>query len=415
MDFDSISCNVHLIEFLTARYNYVIDTQKSSHIGYTVLKNSIDTILVKFATEGNFSNKWFYLNADNKTDYGTIIHYIAKRENLNLKQKSDLAILSNILNQASTVFHYTPVPIPKTEQINKFNSKATVLQDRSFLYFRGISDDVLNHPFITGKVLNKWAKDTNTEAFYLNTVFPFTSEITPGFTISTESVELAQVTGFEIKNKNFGSNSMAAFSNKSNSLWFSNINQSIDAFYLFESGVDALSYFQLNYVSLKDKKVLFSSYGGDLAVKQLALISSIASNVIEVHLCADNDQAGSIHNCKILIELIKQYQTIELITTNTEYIIKTNDISGINKLFKSSLFQTTNISEYFNISTPKTPENATILQSLLCSLLNDLDLFRTTIINTPLLKDFNDDLLEHLKRSKTPRTQAQARNFNQIQ
>ena len=69
---------------------------------------------------------------------------------------------------------------------------------------------------------------------------------------------LSEITGLEVKNNYFGSgNVMAAFSDKSHSVWMSNFDDSIpiESLYLAESAVDAIFYFQLNQETLSNKNI----------------------------------------------------------------------------------------------------------------------------------------------------------------
>ena len=148
---------------------------------------------------------------------------------------------------------------------------------------RAISQDVIKDflPFIK-QVAVQYKGNT----FY-NVCFPY---VTPGED---------KITNLEIRNTNF--KGMATGGNKRDSVWMatSGVPQMVKQVYLFESAIDALSFYELNKSKVPLKECAFVSIGGYLSTNQVKNVINHFPNA-QINCCFDNDINGRIYAIKTL-------------------------------------------------------------------------------------------------------------------
>jgi hypothetical protein len=108
-----------------------------------------------------------------------------------------------------------------------------------------------------------------------------------------------KVVGLEVKNHNF--KGQAADSLNSSALWLSNTPDKLKVFMLTESGVDALSHYQL----YTPANTLYGSTSGNLTDNKLFELRRLVQdhNIPTVRLGLDNNVQGHIYDTKVLAAL----------------------------------------------------------------------------------------------------------------
>jgi hypothetical protein len=246
------------------------------------------------------NNHHVYMNPYNDSDSGTIIDFIQNRRNLNLGEvrKELRSYLGNVLPIKN--YHNYKEASPKDyASLRASFTKATKITDRSFLHSRGISDDVLDSAFLKDRVgSQRYIHSTGEE--FINTVFPIYN--TKG------------LAGLERRNQNF--KQAAENSDKSFGMWVSSFAENPHThkvFFIAESPIDCISYFQLNDFKKDDLDTLFFSSNGSLNKGQFDLVQKYIDlcEPNKVFLGNDNDTAGQRFNVNYLGNLKDVKRTFE--------------------------------------------------------------------------------------------------------
>lgn len=148
---------------------------------------------------------------------------------------------------------------------------------------------------------------SNGDVNYKNLVFPLT---VPG---KPDSIVGFEERGRLRRNGESPYKGKAAGSNASEGLWIASPDgtrlENAERVLLFESGYDAMAYFQLHRKKDKElRKAVFVSTGGTPTVSQMTGIVRNAPSAA-FHLCFDNDEAGRqfVHNFEQIIKKEKAY------------------------------------------------------------------------------------------------------------
>ncbi|CDM68428.1 LtrC-like protein [Clostridium bornimense] len=104
------------------------------------------------------------------------------------------------------------------------------------------------------------------------------------------------------------------------------IGENIDKIYIFEAGIDMLSYYQLYKSNLND--CLLLSTGGSQKINKIATYLNKYDNISTIYVAVDNDDAGNI-----ALQKIKDIYNNKLVIDNREELIKYN-IKDYNDLLK---------------------------------------------------------------------------------
>jgi len=247
---------------------YTIDPKKTSR-HCTVMANGSDKIGVS-----NQDGRWFIYNYTMEKG-GSIIDFAQ-----NFSKEISIGEVRKIIRNFAHIekpiqqkFSYsTPITSKKNriDVLNEFNS-ATLLQQSYFLNLRGIKNETIKNERFYGNIFTDK---------YNNVCFPNWDE--NGFS------------GFEKRNKTFKGFSTGG----DRGIWFSKATIADTSIAIFESGIDALSYFQLK----DDGKTQYVSIGGQLGKSQAQLIKRIVNknHNKKIKLCFDNDEAGLKYITSIL-------------------------------------------------------------------------------------------------------------------
>lgn len=442
--FDDYISEIDFPHFLKTQ-GYVLDKNKSAknpQYGWLTFDlkgqsgTTAETILVKIADDKNpkFKGQFFYYNPNDSRDKGNIIHFIASRNGWHLKEnaKEINKFLQNYTGNTPPIPNRPITADISKEERNKAVAsfyELTPLSDRSYLISRGISNEVIDSELFKGKVCHNIITKTEGEKSYtfLNTVFPMV----------TEARELV---GLEIKNKNFHGN--APESQKSNSLWFSNVQEGkpIDRVFIGESGVDCISHYQLRQEDFINKNILYLSTGGNLAEGQIEMIDRLNQKyrpIEGITLINDNDPAGIKNNIKIMgkitslhgnnnikFDLSKQgeynFQLTVKVTGEIEKIRSSLDTidSSFNKYNSSEENRFTILSKgiinqegTIQIEIPNNVSNFKIAEKIL---IKGKVLDKDFTIDRPANKDFNDDLREKLNIKFESKSKEKAKEDNNL-
>jgi len=123
----------------------------------------------------------------------------------------------------------------------------------------------------------------------------------------------SKIHGQEVRNHNW--QKFVENSNVSQAIWHSALIKRTD-FYIAESGIDAISFGQLNNIS----KGLFITSGGSISQHQLQGIFQLYNNLEgeRIHLLGDNDHPGAKFNLTITLNLLHQL-------LNKHYLVQQKD------------------------------------------------------------------------------------------
>jgi len=238
-------------------------------------------------------NKQIYFNINgNKNDSGNLIHFVKNRlsQFLNCTEigwDGVNQVLSQYLNCDSYV-----LPSQASGSISK--SKTTKVFNLAEFYPKPLSKD---HPYLTkvrklsDKTVDAFlSKGLVYEVTYFskqNVGFPFRNPLGAG-----------DILNFEMRNYSRSQNTnfkgFCPGGDKTNSCWIANwvpLNQITDV-YLFESGVDAMSFFELKHFT-KETTAAFVSLGGNVGKKQIANLKTKFPSV-NWFCCYDKDISGEL-------------------------------------------------------------------------------------------------------------------------
>ncbi len=261
-ELDKFKTNINLVEYASI-YGYQV-IKRESGPNSKIMEKDGDKIVVATGTDGH----GIYFSVHDKTDSGSIIDFIQKREGLNLGQvRKVLRVFSGLPEHEIEAKSLSkPVPTEKNaQQVLVTYTKAQSAIPRYLTNKRGIDEELIkDHRF--SSVIRV---DANK-----NAVFPhFNKEV---------------LCGFELKNDGFTGFAKGG----SKGLWLtSNLNDA-KSLIICESAIDALSHAQIK----DDPNAAYASIGGSMSDQQPELIKrlfkKLAERQAEVVIAVDNDQAG---------------------------------------------------------------------------------------------------------------------------
>lgn len=311
-----------------------------------------------FSCKGNINDKGdltkFVLYRLNKFSNCTQTGYKGVNEVLSKYLGNDLKTVAptktNITQSKSVIFNinkYSPRPLTETtaNYLNKkrYLSRKTIedFSDRLFVYSVGSKD---------------------------NAGFPFRK---PG---------QMEITNFEMRNydpiQNINFKGFCIGGDKSNSCWIANFVpfDQVTDIYLFESAIDAMSFYEINHFN-KNTTSAFISIGGNITQSQIISIKSLFPNV-KWNCCFDNDGAGNGFDVA------------------TAYYLKGDDCKAFSRTIPGDNFRTVFIS-FPNGQIQSWKEEEFSSQRYLSSMKMDNVI---NIIKTPKYKDWNE-LLRYYKHA----------------
>lgn len=236
------------------------------------------------------NNHHVFMNPYNDSDAGSIIDFVQNRQKISLGQVRQL--LRNYMGDMPPVKEYHRYKEASASDIaflRKSFSKAYRLSNRDFLHSRGITDAVLDSLFLKNRVGNqRYIHSTGKEHY--NTVFPI--------------YNLQGLAGLEKRNHNF--KQAAENSDKANGMWqsyFHKENPQVHTeFFISESPIDCISKFQLSGKGHNDISTLFFSSNGSLNKGQFQFVQDFIDQCKPLKVCLgnDNDPAGVRFNANYL-------------------------------------------------------------------------------------------------------------------
>lgn len=263
---------------------YEQDNKKGHKWPVLINKFTNDKIMIG---KSDSLNKQRYYNLKNDQDHGNLIEFIKNRLKSDFNLNNDLAEYINI-NKVLNDFQNTPFVMDdfqKTFLINNESVPFTTgglthnLMDYSYLLSRNIRRDIIKSKEFNGRIFN------HEKNGILNIAFPF-------YDIDEKIICLEK--------KNYNYKQMVAGSDRSNSVWHSNIPDVLDKIIITESVIDAISYHQLKPTT----NTLYVSIGGSLSVNQIPVIKNLKNKSIIrddfLFVSAmDNDKDGIKYDVKL--------------------------------------------------------------------------------------------------------------------
>jgi Protein of unknown function (DUF3991)/Toprim-like len=244
----------------------------------------------------NDNNRQIYFNRDGSNDKGSILDFIKNRlsdfKNISYQKGMDgvTQVLKQFTNEPNTatpdakrhdaerIHQYQASKIEKPQfDISQFSvTNSPSLNQLEYLSKRGINNKTL-------KAFQKHialVKDNqgNTPT---NIGFPYKND-------------KGEVTGFELRNNDFKGH--ARGTDKESSVWAANFamrKEMTRKVFLFESAIDAMSFYQLFNKQYDFKHAAFISFGGSLAPKQIDMVTKSYLNA-RFFSGFDNDYNGNM-------------------------------------------------------------------------------------------------------------------------
>ena len=261
VELEHFKANINLVEFAAIHSFSELDKRRSSR-ACTVLRNGNE----KIGVSRDKDNHWVFYNFD-KEDGGSIIDFVMYINNCNLGVAR--RYLRSYVGKSITspIVEYFKNPKASSFDLRKvsieFAKLSDIAADNRFLLSRKISPETISDDRFSASIFTDK---------HNNVVFPHKNE--------------NGITGLEKRNTKFwGFNEGGQ-----RSLWFSRSRKEDKRLAFFESGLDALSYFQIK----DDRESQYFSIGGQLSDNQIHLIGKVLekNQDKEIVLGFDNDQGG---------------------------------------------------------------------------------------------------------------------------
>jgi hypothetical protein len=220
----------------------------------------------------NDNNRQIYFNRDGSNDKGSVIDFIKNRlsdfKNISYQKGMDgvTQVLTQFTNEPNTASplhkessgQYQSPKIEKPQfDISQFSvTNSPSLNQLEYLSKRGINNKTLKAFQKHIALLKDNQGNTPT-----NIGFPYKND-------------KGEVTGFELRNNDF--KGYARGTDKESSVWAANFamrKEMTRKAFLFESAIDAMSFYQLSNKQYDFKHASFISFGGSLTPKQIDMVT----------------------------------------------------------------------------------------------------------------------------------------------
>jgi Protein of unknown function (DUF3991)/Toprim-like len=285
------------MDFRTARGQVSI-IQIAEHLGYTYNKSkgqnkpqyehpNGDKVIISHPHD---NSRQVYFNRDGSNDRGSVIDFIKNRLSnfRNISYQKEMDGVNQVLKQ----FANMPIihnPIPRVEKsnfdINQFivtpsapSSEEGNIISLKYLTKRGLDNKTLT---VFQKHIVLVQEKQNEQ--YKNIGFPYKNE-------------RGEVKGFELRNTQFRGH--ARGSDKESSVWMANLalrKEMTRNVFLFESAIDAMSFYQIYQNKYDFQQSAFISFGGALAPKQIDTVINSFKNARFLS-GFDNDYNGNMYD-----------------------------------------------------------------------------------------------------------------------
>lgn len=342
-------------------------------------------------------SKQLYFNPQDSTDKGDLITFVKNKLHLDTKGINDY--LRTFLNGQPLIQNTRPqwngtgtIESPDKE-FKAYYFKFSELNDDYIQYLqeRGINAETINSKAFQGvfksvqlPVFRNGKFVSHSEEFYLAVEY-------------RERLN-GETTGVDYRNRNIHKHGIS--SKKSTSVGISNIPAVVKNVFITESGIDAISHYQLTQPG---DEVVYIITGGNLTLGQLKAIETIQTelsktNSIKTTLLFDNDVAGSIYDLKFIAQTINHSSDEDLINIeqNKEDVIIEINTEPLPVKLCEQLISIGSHSDNTVITEPgrikiHARKEATNLENISNSL---LDLFAITEVlqlhKSPVQNDWND-------------------------
>jgi Toprim-like/Protein of unknown function (DUF3991) len=311
------------MSFQTARQNLSI-IQVAEHLGYAYnkAKGQIkpqyehpngDKIIV---TNPHENSVQMYFNRDG-TENGSVIDFIKNRlhQFSGIAYQKDMDGVNQVLRQFKAIdpipmgqnASYNPSSLPKLIEKKPFNNKD--FQIRAF--------DATHYSYfisraISVQTLDKFSKHIaivkdNAHSHY-NIGFPYKNEKN-------------EVVGYELRNQNFKGH--ARNSNKESGVWMANFaaeNGLTRQVFLFESAIDAMSFYQLFKDKFDFDNAAFISFGGGVSHKQIDTVLNTFPQA-KYYSGFDNDVNGHVYDF-VVEKKLNPKLVMDMKRVGEEFVIK---------------------------------------------------------------------------------------------
>lgn len=376
MDYAELKYKVDLEGFLID-HGYTIKKEKSTRRS-RVYTNGSEHIIVN-----QKDGIKLYFCAENSIDRGTIINFLYHRPEFLVSQEGNM--YTRIIN---TLLVYMDCPCKTiTTSIDNYGSKVTFdptqyspraqrfTDEFSYLRYRGISDKTLHSDVMENIGLSEYLH-------YKNIAFPLYNEE-------------KQLVGLDLRNFNY--RKFAVGTDKSHCLWLSN-KAYAEEIVIGESPIDLLSFHQL--LRADNDNILYLSTGGVLLSGQIQHLLHVILEKLEINPrltvtnAFDNDKSGKLYTNQMLVSLIEG----KALSPIHDSCIEKRYCNLHDKQLAEIIADDINIRiEYREQSYDLIFRNEEADIDRFNAVLLVCIKYPITQIQTPMLKDFNEDLQLHAR------------------
>ena len=285
------------MDFRTARGQVSI-IQIAEHLGYAYNKSkgqikpqyehpNGDKIIISNPQD---NSRQVYFNRDSSNDKGSVIDFIKNRLSnfKNISYQKEMDGVNQVLKQFANM-PITQSAIPKIEKSNFDINQFILTPPAPLTEQKGINQlEYLTKRGLSNKTQTMFQKhivlvqDKQNEQ-YTNVGFPYKND-------------RGEVTGFELRNAQFRGH--ARGSDKESSVWIANFamrKEMTRNVFLFESAIDAMSFYQIYQNKYDFQQSAFVSFGGALAPKQIETVINSFKNA-RFFSGFDNDYNGNMYD-----------------------------------------------------------------------------------------------------------------------
>lgn len=285
------------MDFRTARDRVSI-IQVAEHLGYQYNPSkgklrpqyehpSGDKVIISNPQD---NSRQVYFNRDDSHDKGSVIDFIKNRlyqfKNISYQKEMDGVnqVLRQLVNEPPVQYQALSVEKPKFD-IQAFQISNPIINE-SLNQLEYLSKRGLNNTTLTVFQKHIVLVQDKQNGLYANIGFPY----------KDYSKNRGEVTGFELRNHQFRGH--ARGSDKDSSAWIANFamrKEMTRQVFLFESAIDAMSFYQIYQNHYDFKQSAFVSFGGALTNNQIDMVISSFKNA-RFFSGFDNDSNGNMYD-----------------------------------------------------------------------------------------------------------------------
>jgi Protein of unknown function (DUF3991)/Toprim-like len=292
------------------------------------------------------NNRQIYFNRDGSNDKGSVIDFIKYRlsDFRNISYQKDMDGVNQVLKQFTNEPIYKAPPQYKAPKIEKstFDITQFTITTPSVNQLDYLSNRGLNEKTLTAFQKHITLVRDKQNGTFSNIGFPYKND-------------RGEVTGFELRNNDFKGH--ARGTDKEASVWiadFALLKESTRSVFLFESAIDAMSFYQLYNTQYDFKNSAFISFGGSVAPKQIDTVTKSYPNA-RFFSGFDNDYNGNMYdimfekrlNPNFEVEFKREDNQIIAVHKGVEYRFEKEAIS------LKAISEATNLKSMLYVTKPK--------------------------------------------------------------